>query len=108
VEGTKKPRPDPEGECLIFSCALKEYGVEILNVQDIFGRMPVSPAPLTSGLMKSYQSARPNPSDGHQYQVWNGTALYNLRDLHHSHLYEKTQREIAKKQNPESGKQNLK
>jgi purine-binding chemotaxis protein CheW len=40
---------DPRaGKYLTFFLASEEYGVEILKVQEIIGRMPITPVPLTS------------------------------------------------------------
>lgn len=36
------------GKYLTFFLASEEYGVEILKVQEIIGRMPITPVPLTS------------------------------------------------------------
>ena len=36
------------GKFLTFFLASEEYGVEILKVQEIIGRMPITPVPLTS------------------------------------------------------------
>jgi purine-binding chemotaxis protein CheW len=35
------------GKYLTFFLASEEYGIEIINVQEIIGRMPITPVPLT-------------------------------------------------------------
>jgi purine-binding chemotaxis protein CheW len=47
--GNQSITVDPRaGKYLTFFLASEEYGVEILKVQEIIGRMPITPVPLTS------------------------------------------------------------
>jgi len=46
------------GKYLDFFLANEEYGVEILKVQEIIGRMPITPVPLTSGYIKGVINLR--------------------------------------------------
>ncbi len=49
VKENKSIKVDPRaGKYLTFFLASEEYGVEILKVQEIIGRMPITPVPLTS------------------------------------------------------------
>jgi purine-binding chemotaxis protein CheW len=50
---------DPRaGKYLTFFLANEEYGVEILKVQEIIGRMPVTPVPLTSRYIRGVINLR--------------------------------------------------
>lgn len=50
---------DPRGgKYLTFFLADEEYGVEILKVQEIIGRMPVTPVPLTSRYIRGVINLR--------------------------------------------------
>jgi purine-binding chemotaxis protein CheW len=50
---------DPRaGKYLTFFLASEEYGVEILKVQEIIGRMPVTPVPLTSRYIRGVINLR--------------------------------------------------
>ena len=46
------------GKYLTFFLASEEYGVEILKVQEIIGRMPITPVPLTSGYIRGVINLR--------------------------------------------------
>ena len=46
------------GKYLTFFLADEEYGVEILNVQEIIGRMPITPVPLTSRYIRGVINLR--------------------------------------------------
>jgi len=46
------------GKYLTFFLADEEYGVEILKVQEIIGRMPVTPVPLTSRYIRGVINLR--------------------------------------------------
>jgi purine-binding chemotaxis protein CheW len=46
------------GKYLTFFLANEEYGVEILKVQEIIGRMPVTPVPLTSRYIRGVINLR--------------------------------------------------
>jgi purine-binding chemotaxis protein CheW len=49
VKENQSVKVDPRaGKYLTFFLASEEYGVEILKVQEIIGRMPITPVPLTS------------------------------------------------------------
>jgi purine-binding chemotaxis protein CheW len=49
VKENQSIKADPRaGKYLTFFLANEEYGVEILKVQEIIGRMPITPVPLTS------------------------------------------------------------
>ena len=49
VKENQSIKGDPRtGKYLTFFLASEEYGVEILKVQEIIGRMPITPVPLTS------------------------------------------------------------
>ena len=49
VKENQSIKIDPRaGKYLTFFLASEEYGVEILKVQEIIGRMPITPVPLTS------------------------------------------------------------
>ena len=49
VKENQSIKVDPRaGKYLTFFLASEEYGVEILKVQEIIGRMPITPVPLTS------------------------------------------------------------
>ena len=49
VKEDQSIKVDPRaGKYLTFFLAREEYGVEILKVQEIIGRMPITPVPLTS------------------------------------------------------------
>jgi purine-binding chemotaxis protein CheW len=50
---------DPRGgKYLTFFLADEEYGVEILKVQEIIGRMPITPVPLTSRYIRGVINLR--------------------------------------------------
>jgi purine-binding chemotaxis protein CheW len=50
---------DPRaGKYLTFFLASEEYGVEILKVQEIIGRMPITPVPLTSKYIRGVINLR--------------------------------------------------
>jgi purine-binding chemotaxis protein CheW len=46
------------GKYLTFFLANEEYGVEILKVQEIIGRMPITPVPLTSRYIRGVINLR--------------------------------------------------
>lgn len=46
------------GKYLDFFLASEEYGVEILKVQEIIGRMPITPVPLTSDYIRGVINLR--------------------------------------------------
>ncbi|MGB5218588.1 MAG: chemotaxis protein CheW, partial [Smithella sp.] len=46
------------GKYLTFFLANEEYGVEILKVQEIIGRMPITPVPLTSKYIRGVINLR--------------------------------------------------
>ena len=46
------------GKYLTFFLASEEYGVEILKVQEIIGRMPITPVPLTSRYIRGVINLR--------------------------------------------------
>jgi purine-binding chemotaxis protein CheW len=46
------------GKFLTFFLANEEYGVEILKVQEIIGRMPITPVPLTSKYIRGVINLR--------------------------------------------------
>lgn len=46
------------GKYLTFFLASEEYGVEILKVQEIIGRLPITPVPLTSKYMRGVINLR--------------------------------------------------
>ena len=46
------------GKYLSFFLASEEYGVEILKVQEIIGRMPITPVPLTSRYIRGVINLR--------------------------------------------------
>jgi len=46
------------GKYLTFFLASEEYGVEILKVQEIIGRMPITPVPLTSKYIRGVVNLR--------------------------------------------------
>lgn len=46
------------GKYLTFFLASEEYGVEILKVQEIIGRMPITPVPLTSSYIRGVINLR--------------------------------------------------
>lgn len=46
------------GKYLTFFLAGEEYGVEILKVQEIIGRMPITPVPLTSRYIRGVINLR--------------------------------------------------
>lgn len=46
------------GKYLTFFLATEEYGVEILKVQEIIGRMPITPVPLTSKYIRGVINLR--------------------------------------------------
>jgi purine-binding chemotaxis protein CheW len=49
VKENQSIKVDPRaGKYLTFFLASEEYGVEILKVQEIIGRMPITPVPLTA------------------------------------------------------------
>lgn len=48
------------GKYLTFFLASEEYGVEILKVQEIIGRMPITPVPLTSRHIRGVINLRGN------------------------------------------------
>jgi len=50
---------DPRaGKYLTFFLSSEEYGVEILKVQEIIGRMPITPVPLTSKYIRGVINLR--------------------------------------------------
>ena len=46
------------GKYLTFFLAGEEYGIEILKVQEIIGRMPITPVPLTSKYIRGVINLR--------------------------------------------------
>jgi purine-binding chemotaxis protein CheW len=46
------------GKYLTFFLASEEYGIEILKVQEIIGRMPITPVPLTSKYIRGVINLR--------------------------------------------------
>jgi purine-binding chemotaxis protein CheW len=59
VKGNPSVRTDSRaGKYLTFFLASEEYGVEILKVQEIIGRMPITPVPLTSRYIRGVINLR--------------------------------------------------
>jgi len=59
VGGSQSVRLDARaGKYLTFFLAGEEYGVEILKVQEIIGRMPITPVPLTSRYIRGVINLR--------------------------------------------------
>ena len=59
VKGNHSAMVDPRaGKYLTFFLANEEYGVEILKVQEIIGRMPITPVPLTSRYIRGVINLR--------------------------------------------------
>ena len=59
VKGNQSVNVDSRaGKYLTFFLASEEYGVEILKVQEIIGRMPITPVPLTSKYIKGVINLR--------------------------------------------------
>ncbi|PKN53033.1 MAG: chemotaxis protein CheW [Deltaproteobacteria bacterium HGW-Deltaproteobacteria-13] len=59
VKGNESIGIDPRaGKYLTFFLASEEYGVEILKVQEIIGRMPITPVPLTSRYIRGVINLR--------------------------------------------------
>ena len=59
VKGNQSVRTDSRaGKYLTFFLASEEYGVEILKVQEIIGRMPITPVPLTSRYIRGVINLR--------------------------------------------------
>lgn len=58
-QGTHSLKADSRaGKYLTFFLANEEYGVEILKVQEIIGRMPITPVPLTSQYIRGVINLR--------------------------------------------------
>ena len=65
VKENQSIKVDPRaGKYLTFFLASEEYGVEILKVQEIIGRMPITPVPLTAKYIRGSSTcgARSIPS----------------------------------------------
>lgn len=61
VKENQSVKIDPRaGKYLTFFLDSEEYGVEILKVQEIIGRMPITPVPLTSGYIRGVINLRGN------------------------------------------------
>jgi purine-binding chemotaxis protein CheW len=59
VKGNQSVNVDSRaGKYLTFFLASEEYGVEILKVQEIIGRMPITPVPLTSKYIRGVINLR--------------------------------------------------
>ncbi len=59
VKGNQSASVDSRaGKYLTFFLASEEYGVEILKVQEIIGRMPITPVPLTSRYIRGVINLR--------------------------------------------------
>ena len=59
VRENNSARVDPRaGKYLTFFLDNEEYGVEILKVQEIIGRMPITPVPLTSRYIRGVINLR--------------------------------------------------
>ncbi len=59
VKGNQSANVDSRaGKYLTFFLASEEYGVEILKVQEIIGRMPITPVPLTSRYIRGVINLR--------------------------------------------------
>jgi len=59
VKGNQSENIDSRaGKYLTFFLASEEYGVEILKVQEIIGRMPITPVPLTSRYIRGVINLR--------------------------------------------------
>jgi len=59
VKGNQSENLDSRaGKYLTFFLASEEYGVEILKVQEIIGRMPITPVPLTSRYIRGVINLR--------------------------------------------------
>jgi purine-binding chemotaxis protein CheW len=59
VKGNQSVNIDSRaGKYLTFFLASEEYGVEILKVQEIIGRMPITPVPLTSKYIRGVINLR--------------------------------------------------
>ena len=59
VKENQSIKVDPRaGKYLTFFLASEEYGVEILKVQEIIGRMPITPVPLTSKYIRGVINLR--------------------------------------------------
>jgi purine-binding chemotaxis protein CheW len=59
VKGNQSENVDSRaGKYLTFFLASEEYGVEILKVQEIIGRMPITPVPLTSRYIRGVINLR--------------------------------------------------
>lgn len=54
----ERPRPSKGGKFLTFFLAGKEYGIEILKVQEIIGVMPITPIPRTPAFTKGVINLR--------------------------------------------------
>jgi len=61
VKENQSVKIDPRaGKYLTFFLDSEEYGVEILKVQEIIGRMPITPVPLTSSYIRGVINLRGN------------------------------------------------
>lgn len=61
IMGTQAGKIDSRaGKYLTFFLADEEYGVEILKVQEIIGRMPITPVPLTPPYIRGVINLRGN------------------------------------------------
>ena len=59
VNENQSIKVDPRaGKYLTFFLASEEYGVEILKVQEIIGRMPITPVPLTAKYIRGVINLR--------------------------------------------------
>lgn len=59
LQGTHALKTDSRtGKYLTFFLSGEEYGVEILKVQEIIGRMPITPVPLTSKYIRGVINLR--------------------------------------------------
>jgi len=59
VKGNQSSKVDSRaGKYLTFFLDREEYGVEILKVQEIIGRMPITPVPLTSKYIRGVINLR--------------------------------------------------
>ena len=88
IKENQSIKVDPRaGKYLTFFLASEEYGVEILKVQEIIGRMPITPVPLTSKYILGVINLRGKIHPIMDLKIKFGmdqTRDYR-RDLHHRH-----------------------
>ena len=75
------------GKYLTFFLDNEEYGVEILKVQEIIGRMPITPVPLTSKYIRGVINLRGkiHPIMDLKIKFGMDQTRDDRRDLHHRH-----------------------